>query len=305
VRIAILGSKGLVGESLSRTLPSVAVTLSRSEVDLTNVQELAHILKLNQIDVVINCAAYVGGIALNTSRPFDMFAFNIHLTQAVLQASINAGVNDLVQFCSNCAYPVASIQPYKEVSIFDGLSQESNRGYAASKIAALHAGQCAEKQGLIRVYHPVPCSLFGFHDNYRLSESHFVPAVIRKLHEAVISKVLRIEFWGTGKPLRELMFVDDIASAISILLQKRASYNPINIGSGTEIEIKNVVDHISRFAGFCGDVIWDNTKPDGVSRKLLDSSRINSLGWAPSFELKTSLANTYNFFRENRSRLRV
>ena len=305
MRTAILGSKGLVGESLSRTLPSIELALSRKDLDVSDTNQLCKILRYNQIDTVINCAAYVGGIELNRSRPYDMYLRNIQISQSVLTASIQSGISDLVQFCSNCAYPITAQQPYKESSLFEGLPHKLNRGYAAAKITAVHAGQAAESQKLIRVYHPIPCSLFGFHDNYNTSESHFIPAAIRKIFDAVRENAHSIRFWGTGRPFREFMFADNLGSAIMIILDNRLSYNPINIGSGLDTPINNIVSHISSRAGYLGDVTWDRSKPDGVMHKLLDSGYIYSHGWSPPCDLYDSLNATCDFYLQNMSQLRL
>ena len=154
------------------------------------------------------------------------------------------GVSDLVQFCSNCSYPVLASQPYKESALFDGPSHKLNRGYASAKIAAVHAGQCAEDQGLIRVYHPIPCSLFGRNDNYSLNNSHFVAAAIRKIYEASQANKSTVEFWGSGKPFREFMFADNLVSAVLLLLEHKLSYEPINIGPGVDTPIKEIINYI-------------------------------------------------------------
>ena len=169
MRVAVLGVQGLVGDAFSRCLPGKQLLLSREDLDFTDSLQLTLLLKSHDIDTVINCAAVVGGIELNRTAPYDMFSSNILLSESILKSCISAGVADLVQFCSNCSYPVLAKQPYKESSLFEGLPHKLNRGYASAKIASLHSGQCAEAQGLIRVYHPIPCSLFGRNDNYSLN----------------------------------------------------------------------------------------------------------------------------------------
>jgi len=305
MRYAVLGSKGLVGEAFTRNLSGVELAISRDDINFMNTRELELTLKTYQIDTVINAAAKVGGINLNRLYPYDMYSANIALANSILDASIKAGVTDLVQFCSNCSYPFTAQQPYKEECLFDGLPHKLNRGYAAAKLASVQAGQCAEDQGLIRVYHPIPCSLFGLHDNYRLDDSHFVAAVIRKVSEAVMLKSKSIEFWGSGAPFREFMFADDLVSAIVILLNLRHSYQPINIGPGIDTPIKEVVTLISKHAAFTGVIQWDDSKPDGAMHKLLNSTQIASMGWKPSYTLADSLFSTYNYFQENQKDLRL
>jgi GDP-L-fucose synthase len=305
MRVAILGSKGLVGDAFTRLFPQVEVSLSRADVDICNQNALSCILKSNQIDIVINCGAKVGGINLNKNNPFRMFSDNIQISQSVLHACIKAGVVDLVQFCSNCSYPTSARQPYVETSLLNGPPHNLNKGYAAAKIAAVQAGQCAENEGLIRVYHPIPCSLFGFNDNYSLNNSHFVAAVVRKIYTANINKSQSVEFWGSGKPCREFMFVDNLPSAVHMLLKNQLSYSPVNIGTSIDTPIKNIIEHIVSYSHFNGDVIWDISRPDGAMHKLLDSSRIAALGWSPTYDLYDSLSATYTFFSDNQKNLRL
>jgi len=245
MRTAILGSSGLVGEAFSRLCSHAVLFLRRSDVDHSDSSPLADLLIENQIDTVINCAARVGGIELNRNKSYDMFNSNISISLSVLRASIQAGVSDLVQFCSNCTYPISVEQPYKESTLFDGSPHHLNKGFAASKLATLHAGQCAEDQGLIRVYHPIPCSLFGLHDNYSLNNSHFIAAAIRKLHAASSTGLDEVVFWGTGTPYREFMFADHLVSAIELLLEQQLSYQPINIGTSFGTPLTEII----RFLG--------------------------------------------------------
>ena len=304
MRVAVLGINGLVGDAFCRKFPEKQLLLSRKDLDFTDVDQLSLILKSHNIDTVINCAAVVGGIELNRTVPYDIFSSNILLSESVLKSCISAGVSDLVQFCSNCSYPALVNQPYRESALFDGLPHNLNRGYAAAKIASVHSGQCAEAQGLIRVYHPIPCSLFGRNDNYSLSNSHFVAAAIRKIYEATQSHQSTVEFWGSGKPYREFMFADNLVSAVLILLEKQLSYNPINIGPGFDTPIKEIIDYISQYSGYNGRIAWDTSKPDGAMHKLLDSSIIKSHGWDINYPLQNSLLETYRFYSENISMLR-
>ena len=304
MRVAVLGVHGLVGEAFSRNLPEKQLLLSREDLDFTDIHQLSSVLKSHDIDTVINCAAVVGGIYLNRTAPYDMFSSNILLSESILKSCIAAGVSDLVQFCSNCSYPVIASQPYKESALFEGPSHKLNRGYASAKIAAVHSGQCAEDQGLIRVYHPIPCSLFGRNDNYSLNNSHFVAAAIRKIYEATQASQSTVEFWGSGKPFREFMFADNLVSAVLLLLENKLSYDPINIGPGVDTPIKEIINYIAQYSGFQGRVVWDDSKPDGAMHKLLDSSVIKSHGWDIIFPLSQSLSDTYVHYIGNLSALR-
>ena len=304
MNIAVLGINGLVGDAFRRNLEDPQLLLSRDNFDFLDTDQLRATLKANQIDTVINCAAIVGGIELNRTKPYKMFSENISLSESILKSCITSGVANLVQFCSNCSYPVDSQQPYKEQTLFDGPSHKLNKGYASAKIASVQAGQCAEDQGLIRVYHPIPCSLFGKNDNYSASNSHFVAAAIRKIYEAKSNGQNSVTFWGTGKPYREFMYADNLVSAIKTLLEKKMSYQPVNIGPGIDTPIKDIINLISGFANFSGKILWDSSKPDGALHKLLDSNIIKSCGWEPSHSLEESLSITYRFYQDNLHKLR-
>lgn len=305
MRSAILGTKGLVGDAFSRNCSHAVLFLSREDVDLLDTAALSNLLITNRIDTVINCAAKVGGIELNRSEPYHMFTANISIGLSVLRASISAGVSNLVQFCSNCAYPVSAQQPYKESTLLDGPSHHLNKGYAAAKLAALQAGQCAETQGLIRVFHPIPCSLFGLRDNYSLTNSHFIAAAIRKVHSATSRDCKEIQFWGTGKPYREFMFADHVVSAVDNLLEKKLSYDPVNIGTGVDTPIKDIIEHICSHSGYEGTLCWDHSKPDGAMHKLLDSSTLYSHGWEPPLDLYPRLSQTFDYYLSNLDTLRL
>lgn len=304
MRVAVLGKSGLVGDAFVRNLTNIQLLVGRKDINLKNSGELSRLLNKNQIDTVINCSAVVGGINLNRSKPYDMFSENIALSESVLRASIDSGVTDLVQFCSNCSYPVVAEQPYNESDLFNGPAHKLNKGYASAKIAAVHSGQCAEQQGLIRVYHPIPCSLFGRNDNYSTNNSHFVAAAIRKIYEANKLNKESVEFWGTGNPYREFMYADNLVSAVNLLIEKRLSYEPINIGPGVDTPIKNIIATLTKKSGFEGRVVWDKTKPDGALHKLLDSSIIKSHGWSILHKLEDSLMETYDFYSNNLEMLR-
>lgn len=294
-----MGSRGLVGDAMARTKNNVVLALSREDCDVTDTSKLASILRREKIDVLINCAAKVGGIQLNRTEPYTMYQTNSQIGYSVLQASLQSGVTDLVQLCSNCAYPANAIQPYKEVDLLMGEPVKANKGYSAAKIACLHAGQAAEDQFGLRVYHPIPCSLFGLADNYDPNNSHFIPAVIRKIKEAVEQKLDTITFWGTGTPRREFLFADELSSAINIMLDKRYSYYPLNIGPGLDTPIRDIITIISAHAGYKGQILWDQTKPDGALKKLLDSSLLKSWGWLPSESFVDTLCKTYDFFKSS------
>lgn len=305
-RVAILGSDGLVGDALARTLDQeIVLCLGRSDCDLNVTSKLARFLRSEKINLVINCAAVVGGIEVNRNSPYDLFSNNITLPLSVINACLQADIPQLVQFCSNCSYPAQAEQPYKESDFFLGPPVETNLGYASAKTAAVRAAQCVESQYGLKVYHPIPCSLFGLNDNFSLANSHFIPAVIRKISDASVNNSPSLTFWGSGKPLREFLFADAIASAIMTVINADYSYHPINIGSGSDTPIQDIISCLVDHSGYNGQIYWDTTKPDGALRKLLDSSLLNSLGWQPPSNFLDSLKYTYDFFLKNKASLRL
>lgn len=227
MRIAVRDINGLVGDAFYRLLYKTQLFPKRDDVDLLDTHKLSLILKSDQIEVATNCAAVVGEIQLNRIRSYVVFYSNIVLSQATLQACISSGVSDLVQSSSNCSYPDPATQPYKESALFDSPSHKLNCGYASAKIASVHAGQCAEDQGLIRVYHPIPCSLFGRNDNCCQNNSHFIAEAIRKIFEAKPLNQASVHFWDTGTTYRESMYADNLVCAVLLLLKKSFQANQL------------------------------------------------------------------------------
>ena len=296
MKIAVLGANGLVGDALARNLEADIFKLKKEKMDVLNTDMLRDYLKSERFELVINCAAYVGGIELNRKKQYTMFSKNIEINQSVINACIASDIGKLVLFCSNCVYPVKAIQPYNENDIFNGDAIETNQGYAAAKIAGIQAGRAAHQEYGIDVYHPIPCSLFGYRDNYKREKSHFIAAAISKIYGAVERGDREIKFWGTGKPCRELLFADELASALSKILEKGMANEPINIGTGEETPIREVIEILSEIAGYNGDITWDNSKPDGAMHKLLDNSKMKQLNWKPKLSLRETLKKTYKYF---------
>lgn len=300
MRVAIIGSRGLVGDALSRNLEEDIIKISRDKIDCLETENLSLFLKKEKIDVVINCAAYVGGIDINRQKPYTMFRKNLELSQSVLNACIASNIKSLVQFCSNCAYPKNATQPYKEIELLNGKSVNTNQGYAAAKIAGFQAGIAAHNEYGIDVYHPIPCSLFGYRDNYNLANSHFVAAAIRKISKAVRLNEEKIVFWGTGTPYRELLFADELGNVIKKILDSKLANEPINIATGVDTPISRIIEIISSVAGFKGEIKWDTSKPDGAIHKLLDNTKMKKLNWKLRDNLEESLAKTYRHFQKGK-----
>ena len=300
-RVAILGANGLVGDSLARNMSGISLKVTRDICDLNEPNQLSKLLEDNKIDTVINCAAVVGGIMMNRNNQYDMYSKNIGLTNNIIYECIKANIDDLVLFGSNCAYPSQAKKPYQELDFATGKPEQTNYGYGAAKISSMMAGQAAEIQYGIRIYHPIPCSLYGLNDNYRINESHFIPSLIRKVSEAIDRNENKITFWGTGKPRRELMYADDLSDAIECMIKNKLSFEPINIGTSKEYSINYVVDFLCKYAGFKGEIVWDKSKPDGAISKALNSTKIRSYGWEPRENFESSLRKTYDYYVLNGS----
>ena len=298
MRIAILGADGLVGEALSRNLKRELITIRRKDVDIRETKKLRNLLKKERIDMAINCAAYVGGIEMNRMKPYTMFKSNIEITQSVINACIEVEIGEMVLFGSNCMYPKNAKQPFREEDLFKGESVETNQGYAAAKIAGIQSSIAANKEYGINIYHPIPCSLYGYRDNYDLNKSHFVAAAIRKISNAASKGSKEIVFWGSGKPYREILFADEIAEAIEIIVKNKIVNRPINIGTGVDTPIKKVIESISKLTNYKGEIKWDITKPDGALHKLLDNQKIKELGWKTKYTLEEGLEKTLKYYNK-------
>ena len=298
MKFMILGTTGLVGEALSRTLVGDIITVERQDMDVRETKALEKLLKKERVEIVINCTAYVGGIEINRKKPYTMFRKNMEITQSVINACIKSETKELVLFGSNCAYPKDAEQPFKEDNLFFGEPVKTNQGFAAAKIASIQAGKAAHEEHGINIYHPIPCSLYGYRDNYDLKRSHFVAAAIRKITEAVEKGEQNITFWGSGRPCREIMFADDIADAILKMREKKIANEPINIGTGEDTPIKEIIEIISRLVGYKGRISWDRTKPDGAIHKILDNTKIGKLGWKQKYSVDEGLKLTVEYYKK-------
>lgn len=299
-RVYVTGRGGLVGSSLVRALKmsDVGELLghSSSEVDLRDRDATFDAIGEARPDVVINAAAKVGGILANSSEPADFLRDNILIQTNVLDAAHAAGVDRLIFLSSNCVYPRAAAQPIPEEALLAGPPEPTNRAYALAKIAGMELTVAYRQQFGRRWISIVPASLYGPGDNYDPQSSHLAAALIRRFHDAVRNDVPSITLWGSGEPRRELMHVDDLAEACLFLLETYDDDRPINIGPGSDISVRELAMLVSDIAGFSGKIDWDNSKPDGTPRKLLDSSRMRKLGWRPRVPIDEGLRSTFEAY---------
>jgi GDP-L-fucose synthase len=302
-RIWVTGHKGMVGSSIVRRLRGekcTIITSDRREIDLRSSADVKAWLYSNKPDIVIVAAAKVGGILANSSYPADFIYDNLAIATTVIHESFEANVSKLVFLGSSCIYPKFAPQPIPESSLLTGPLEPTNEWYAIAKIAGIKMCQAYWKQHKANFISAMPTNLYGPGDNYNLETSHVLPAMIRKFHEAKVKDDPSVLIWGTGTPLREFMHVDDLANAIIFLTENYSGYEHVNIGSGEEISIANLARIVSEIVGFTGDLEFDRTKPDGTPRKLMDSSRLNAMGWKPSIAIKDGIKDAYaNFLTAN------
>ena len=302
-RIWVAGHTGMVGSAITRCLEArgdEVLKVGRAVVDLRNQAAVEIWLKQNRPDAIIFAAAKVGGIVANDSLPADFIYDNLAIETNVIHSAHAADVDRVVFLGSSCIYPKFAPQPIKEESLLTGPLEPTNEWYAIAKIAGLKLCQAYRKQYGRRYISVMPCNLYGPNDNFDLTTSHVLPALMRKFHEARMDGRNEAVVWGSGAPLREFLHVDDLARGVVFCLEAYDEYEHINCGAGSEISIGELARLVGRAVGFAGEISFDATKPDGTPRKLMDSSRMRALGWRPEISLEDGVAATYRWFLENR-----
>lgn len=299
-KIFIAGHRGLVGSAIVRLLQkegySNLLMRTRDELDLTNQIEVNTFFANEKPDYVFLAAAKVGGIQANNIYRGDFIYQNLAIQNHVIDAARRHQAKRLLFLGSSCIYPRDCAQPIKEDFLLQGTLEQTNEPYAIAKIAGIKLCEAFNHQYGTQFASVMPTNLYGPNDNFDLENSHVLPALLRKTHEAKKARAKRIVIWGTGKPLREFLHVDDMASAC-LFVMRNSGYNHIlNIGSGQEVTIKQLAELICEVVGFNGEIEFDTTKPDGTPRKLVDTTRINQLGWRSQVDLKSGLAQTYRWF---------
>ncbi len=300
--ILVAGATGLVGSAIVREIERVGKPvkgISSKDVDLLDRKETFKYLTNLQPSVVIDAAARVGGIGANNSHPVDFLTQNIQIQSNLMDAAHQANVKNFVFLGSSCIYPRNCAQPIKEEYILTGELEQTNSAYAIAKIAGLELIKSYRKQFGRKWISVMPTNLYGPNDNFDLENSHVFPALIRKFVEGKRNNAASVTLWGSGLPKREFLHVDDLAKAILLCLEKYDSDQHINIGTGEDLDIKELAFKIANAAGFTGDIIWDSSKPDGTPRKVLDISKITNLGWKPSISLDSGIAQTVQWYQEN------
>ena len=312
MKLFLAGHNGMVGRSIHKILKDEfeyeIITESRSNLDLTNQKEVKDFLTIKKPDAVIIAAAKVGGIHANNTYPANFIYENIMIQNNLIHESYVSGIKKILFLGSSCIYPKDAQQPMKESYLLTGKLEETNEPYAIAKIAGIKTCESYNRQYGVDYRSIMPTNLYGPYDNFHPMNSHVVPALIRRFHEAKINKDKEILIWGDGSPLREFLHVDDMArESIFILRLSKTDYknkvddmlSHINIGSGEEISIKNLAYLVARTVGYDGQIKFDTTKPNGTKRKLLDTYKINSMGWKPLIKLEQGLLDTYKWYLAN------
>lgn len=302
-KIYVAGSNGMVGSAIVRALKAKGyinlVVKSSKELDLKNQQAVRDFFSQEQPEYVFLAAAKVGGIHANNTYPATFIYDNIMIQSNVIQAAYDFNVKKLLFLGSSCIYPKFAPQPIKEEYLLTGSLEPTNEAYAIAKIAGLKMCQFYKQQYGCNFISAMPTNLFGINDNFNLENSHVLPALLRKFIEAKQNNKQEVTIWGSGTPMREFLFVDDLAEACLFLMENYNGIETVNIGTGEDVSIKELAETIMKIVGFEGSLIFDASKPDGAPRKLLDVSKINNLGWKHQTNLEEGIQKTLNWIQKN------
>ncbi len=299
-KIFVAGHRGLAGSAICRELHrqgfTGVVTRTRQELDLLDGAAVTRFLETERPTHVFIAAAKVGGIWANDTRPADFLWENLQIQNHLIHGAWRAGVKKLLFLGSSCIYPKRAPQPLKEEYLLSGPLEPTNEWYAVAKIAGIKLCQALRRQHGCDFISAMPTNLYGPNDNYDLQASHVLPALIRKFHEAKVRGDREVVCWGTGTPLREFLHADDLARALVFLMREYSGETFINVGSGSELSIRELAELVREVVGFAGGIAWDASKPDGTPRKLMDSGRLFELGWRPEIGLREGISLAYSDF---------
>lgn len=301
-KIWIAGHNGMVGSAILRNLKRKKLnllTVSKDKLDLRVQNDVEEWLGKNKPDIIFMAAARVGGILENNNYPADFISENLQIQTNVITSAFKIKVKKIIFLGSACVYPISN-KPIKETDLLSGHLEPTNRAYSVAKIAGIEMCRFFSEQYGLNYLSVQPNNLYGPNDNFSTKSGHVIPALIKKMYDAKVKNKKTCEIWGSGKPKREFLFVDDLAEALFFILEKYKQLEPINIGSGSEISMKDLATKIKKIIGFNGELIFNKEYPDGVNRKFLDSSKIKKLGWKPKTSLDKGLKLTVDWFIKNK-----
>jgi len=306
-KIYIAGHKGMVGSAVWRALKQKGYTnllgKTSTELDLRNQQAVINFYASEKPDVVIDAAAKVGGILANNDYPYPFLMENMQIQNNLIDGALNAGIEKFIFLGSSCIYPKLAPQPLKEKYLLTDSLEPTNEWYALAKITGVKTCQAIRKQFNKDYVSLMPTNLYGYFDNFDLETSHVLPAMLRKFHEAKLNNTA-VKLWGSGTPMREFLFVDDMAEAVVFALENKLPEYLYNVGTGKDITIKELAESIQQVTGHEGEIIWNAEKPDGTQRKLMDVSKMKELGWEHKTELKEGIEKTYSWFLDNKENIK-
>ena len=307
-KIYIAGHRGMVGSACWRALEKLGYTnligRTSKQLDLRNQSHVYDFLNTTKPDVIIDAAAKVGGILANNNYPYQFLMENMQIQNNLIGAAHNLNVSKFIFLGSSCIYPKFAPQPLKEEYLLTDSLEPTNEWYAIAKISGVKLCEAIRKQFNKDFVSLMPTNLYGPNDNFDLETSHVLPAMIRKFHEAKQNNHVEVNLWGSGTPMREFLHVDDLANAVIFALENELPEHLYNVGTSSDVTIKELAETIQTQVGHKGQINWDKSKPDGTPRKLMDSSKMNQLGWHANYNLEQGIANTYSWFIENQSNIK-
>jgi GDP-L-fucose synthase len=307
MRIYIAGHRGMVGSAIWRTLESEGYELigkTSRELDLRNQAAVQDFFKTEKPDIVIDSAARVGGILANSQYPYQFLMENMQIQNNLIDASLKGDVEKFIFLGSSCIYPKLAPQPLKEDCLLTGSLEPTNEWYAIAKISGVKACEAIRNQFGKDYVSLMPTNLYGPYDNFDLKTSHVLPAMIRKFHDAKLNGNSPVNLWGSGSPMREFLYVEDLADAVKFSLQNKLGDNLYNVGTGKDLTIKELALLIQKTTGHQGEILWDASKPDGTPRKLMDVSKLSDQGWTYSVVLEDGIQKTYDWFLANQDKFK-
>ncbi|SEA26171.1 GDP-L-fucose synthase [Flavobacterium gillisiae] len=302
-KIYIAGHRGMVGSAIWRTLIEKGYTnlmgVSSAELDLRDQLAVNQFMAETKPDVIIDAAARVGGILANNDYPYQFLMENMQIQNNLIDTALQSGIEKFIFLGSSCIYPKLAPQPLKEEYLLTGPLEPTNEWYAIAKITGVKACQAIRNQFNKDYVSLMPTNLYGTYDNFDLDSSHVLPAMMRKFHEAKLNNHAAVTLWGSGTPMREFLYVDDLAAAVVFALENKLPEYLYNVGTGEDLTIKELAETIQEIVGHQGPIVWDSTKPDGTPRKLMDSTKMHDLGWKHRVSLEEGIRMTYSWFLEN------